>query len=198
MLTDVFLQLYDIGAVKFGTFTLKSGITSPFYIDLRECISFPHLLKNVSELIWKKVANLQFDRICGVPYTALPFASYLSIAYDKPMIMRRKESKEHGTKKIIEGVYSKGQICLIIEDLITSGSSIFETVEPIEQAGMQVSDIAVFLDREQGGRGRLEEKGYRLHSVATLTQMLDILHLNKRLDAATKQSTLEFSKRNSL
>lgn len=190
---DLVLKLYDIGAIKFGSFTLKSGIVSPFYIDLRETISFPGLLKTLSDSIWKQVSDLEFDRICGVPYTALPFASYLSVAHNKAMVMRRKEAKDYGTKKIIEGVFTPGHTCLIIEDLITSGASIFETIGPIEDVGMKVRDIAVFLDREQGGRQRLEEKGYQLHSVFTLSQIVDILHYYKRLDDATKQAILDFT-----
>lgn len=176
-MNDIVSKLYDIGAVKFGSFTLKSGIVSPIYIDLRESISFPSLLKAIAESMWKQVAHKQFDLLCGVPYTALPIASYLSIAYDRPMIMRRKEAKEHGTKKIIEGVFSPGSTCLIFEDLITSGASIFETIAPIEEAGMKVKDVVVFLDREQGGRQRLEEKGYNVHSVLTLSQMLNIINV---------------------
>ena len=180
MIETILLNLYDIGAIKFGNFTLKSGVSSPFYIDLREVVSFPSLLKNISETLWNKVSHLSFDRICGVPYTAIPFASCLSLLHDKPMVLRRKEAKEHGTKKIIEGVFQPGQTCLIIEDLITSGASIFETITPLEAAGMQVSDIAVFLDREQGGRQRLEEKGYHLHSVTTLTDMIHVLKKHSR------------------
>jgi orotate phosphoribosyltransferase len=198
MIKEILLQLYDIGAIKSGTFTLKSGITSPFYIDLRECISFPPLLKAVAESIWKLISPMQFDCLCGVPYTALPIASYLSIAYNTPMIMRRKEAKDHGTKKIIEGTISPGKTCLIIEDLITSGASIFETIAPIEDAGMQVRDVAVFLDREQGGRQRLAQKGYSMHAVVTLTQMLEILHQNGRINQETKSAILNFIKTNSL
>jgi uridine monophosphate synthetase len=176
MSDKLLLKLQEIGAIKFGNFTLKSGISSPLYIDLRETISFPPLLKEITEALWNKISELKFDRICGVPYTAIPFASCLSILHSKPMVMRRKEIKEHGTKKLIEGVFEPGHTCLIVEDLITSGASIFETIAPVEQAGMQVRDIVVFLDREQGGRQRLEEKGYRLHSVATMTQLLRTLN----------------------
>ena len=99
MIDKIILQLYDMGAIKFGKFTLKSGLSSPFYIDLRETVSFPLLLKEIAEALWSKIAHLQYDRICGVPYTAIPFASTLSILHEKPMVMRRKEAKEHGTKK---------------------------------------------------------------------------------------------------
>ena len=110
------------------------------------------------------------------------------------MVMRRKEQKNHGTKKLIEGVFSKGQVCVIFEDLITSGSSILETIEPLEEVGMVVRDIAIFLDREQGGRKRLEDKGYRVHSVVTISELLEILHAHQRLDSEAKDKILAYTR----
>lgn len=185
---DIVLKLHDIGAIKFGTFTLKSGITSPIYIDLRESISYPSLLQSISEAMWEKTAHKKYDRVCGVPYTALPMASYLSIKYQCPMVMRRKEAKDYGTKKIIEGVFEKNHNCLVLEDLITSGASIMETITPLEDAGMQVTDIVVFLDRQQGGQKKVEEKGYRLHSVVTMEQALKILQDHDRITSNTVES----------
>lgn len=175
---EIFFQLQEIGAVKFGSFILKSGLESPVYIDLRRIVSYPNLLKVIAESIWKKAENLSFDRICGVPYTALPIASCLSITHNIPMVLRRKEAKNYGTKQMVEGVFDAGQRCLVIEDLITSGSSIFETIATLEGAGMKVEDIIVFLDREQGGRQRLEDKGYRLHAVTTLSALFKTLNID--------------------
>jgi uridine monophosphate synthetase len=190
---DIVLTLYDIGAIKFGSFQLKSGIISPIYIDLRESISFPHLMKAIAESMWNKISDKTFDRVCGVPYTALPIASYLSIAYNVPMIMRRKEAKDYGTKKIVEGVYLPNHTCVIFEDLISSGASIFETIAPIEQAGMKVHDIVAFLDREQGGRQKIESQGYRFHSVVTLSHSLNILLENGRINHETREKIRQFT-----
>lgn len=174
-LKQVILQLYEIGAIKFGDFTLKSGMKSPFYIDLRETISYPSLLKSIADLMWEQVKESDFERVCGVPYTAIPIASYLSIKHQLPMLMRRKEIKEYGTKKIIEGSYSTGDRCLVIEDLVTSGASVLETIAPLEVLGVKVSDVVVFLDREQGGRETLKNNGYTLHAVVTISSLFKIL-----------------------
>lgn len=185
-------KLYEIGAIKFGTFTLKSGIESPIYIDLRLLISYPSLLKLSAEAIWKHLEPLQKDTLCGVPYTALPIATALSLSHDIPMLMRRKEAKNYGTKQLIEGVIKPKSRCVIIEDLITTGSSIFETIEPLENAGVVVKDVIVLLNREQGGRERLSEKGYTLHSVLSLPHVLEMLSAQKKISNETVSKVTDF------
>ncbi|MFN0064961.1 MAG: orotate phosphoribosyltransferase [Chlamydiales bacterium] len=181
-------ELFTIGAVKFGQFRLKSGVLSPIYIDLRLTVSSPKLLRMITKLIWEKVADKKFDYICGVPYTALPFATTLSLDQNIPMLMRRKEVKEHGTKKLIEGIYEEGKNCLVIEDLITSGKSVFETITPLEEVGLVVTDIVAFLDRQAGGRKNIEDKGYTIHTLITLSELLQVLCEENLIDQETVEA----------
>lgn len=165
-------SLRDIGAIKYGKFKLKSGIESPIYVDLRLVVSYPKILKEISDCLYEKMKALPCDCICGVPYTALPMATAVSIGHNIPMVMRRKEVKAHGLGKLIEGVFEPNTNCVVIEDIVTSGMSIFETITPLEEVGLKVKDIIVLVDREQGGRQKIEEKGYRLHSLFTLAELL--------------------------
>ncbi|MBP9695000.1 MAG: orotate phosphoribosyltransferase [Candidatus Magasanikbacteria bacterium] len=185
-------KLFDIGAVKFGEFKLKSGIMSPVYIDLRLLVSYPEILRGVAELLWQKIEPLSFDVICGVPYTALPIATAISLLNNKPMIMRRKEVKDYGTKKAIEGVFSVGQSCLILEDLVTSGMSVFETIEPLEHEGLKVKDIVVILDREQGGKNNIEGRGYSLQALFTMTELLSELLAAGKIDSEMHDKVKQF------
>ena len=172
------LALHDIRAVCLdGPYTLKSGLQSPIYLDLRALISFPSLLSSVCRLMADLLAPLTFDLICGVPYTALPIATLLSHSLHVPMIMRRKEVKAYGLRKAIEGVWDRDtpHRCLIVEDLVTSGLSVFETVQPIQEEGVEVRDVVVIIDREQGGRANIEQRGCRLHAVMTISEVVRVL-----------------------
>ena len=195
-LDQLILDLYDIEAIKFGEFELKSGLISPIYMDIRLIVSYPKILKSIAKIMWSKVCKIEFDIICGVPYTALPIATVMSTQNNKPMIMRRKEVKKYGTKKIIEGKFESKQTCLVVEDLVTSGSSIFETLEPIEDVGLIVKDIIILIDREQGGKNHIENKGYKLHSIAKISEILKVLKKYEKIDTNTFNKVNKFIKEN--
>ncbi|WP_313598669.1 orotidine-5'-phosphate decarboxylase [Epilithonimonas vandammei] len=172
---EFFLECYKLGIIKFGRFTLKSGIESPFYVDLRPLASDPKILKKLANYLLEMLPLDNFDIICGVPYAALPMATAMSLESYLPLIIKRKEAKSYGTKKLIEGIYEKGQNCLLVEDVITSGKSLVETIEEVENEGIKVSDIVVVLDRQQGGKEKLEEKGYKVHSLYNISEVVEIL-----------------------
>lgn len=172
---EFFLECYKLGIIKFGRFTLKSGIESPFYVDLRPLASDPKILKRLANYLLDMLPLDNFDLICGVPYAALPMATAMSLESYLPLIIKRKEAKEYGTKKMIEGIFQKGQNCLLVEDVITSGKSLLETIPEIENEGISVSDIVVVLDRQQGGIEMLENKGYRVHTLFTISEVCSIL-----------------------
>lgn len=172
---EFFLECYKLGIIKFGRFTLKSGIESPFYVDLRPLASDPKILKKLANYLLEMLPLDNFDIICGVPYAALPMATAMSLESYLPLIIKRKEAKSYGTKKLIEGIYEKGQNCLLVEDVITSGKSLVETIEEVENEGIKVSDIVVVLDRQQGGKEKLEAKGYTVHSLFNISEVVEIL-----------------------
>ena len=90
---DFLLKAYELGIIKFGNFTLKSGIESPFYVDLRPLASSPQLLKTLANNLLDLVEDVDYDLICGVPYAALPMATTMSLTSNIPLIIKRKENK---------------------------------------------------------------------------------------------------------
>lgn len=172
---QLFAKLHEIGCIKFGDFKLKSGIMSPVYVDFRVLVSHPGVLKMVAGKLVEMTNSLEFDRIAGLPYAGLPIAVAMSLEGGLPMIYPRKEAKDYGTARLIEGEYKQGEKVLVIDDVITDGTAKIEAIRPLTLAGLEVKDIAIILDREQGGREILRELGYRLHSLTTLSQALDSL-----------------------
>lgn len=165
--------LLAAGCVKFGEFTLKSGLKSPIYIDLRQLISHPRLLEQVAAAYLPILQQLSFDRLAALPYAAIPIATAISLAGNYPMIYPRKEVKDYGTRAEIEGEYHPGETVVVVDDLATTGGSKFEAIEKLTAVGLNVRDVVVLIDRQSGAKEALEAAGLRLHAVLTITQLLD-------------------------
>jgi uridine monophosphate synthetase len=138
--------------------------------------------------------RLSFDRIAAIPYAALPIGVALSLTLDRPMIYPRKEIKTYGTSRAIEGRFQPGEKVLVMDDLITQGDSKLEAIAPLKEAGLIVEDILVVIDRQQGGAEVLAERGYRLHSLLTMNEMIDILARHQAISTEQHTKVLEYLK----
>ncbi len=185
-------QLFDADCVKLGTFTLKSGLTSPIYIDLRLLVSYPSLLREAARAMSDLARALTFDRIAGIPYAGLPIGTALALEMDRPMIYPRKETKDYGTRRAIEGEFEPGETVLVVDDLITRGTSKIEAIKPLEEAGLVVRDVLVLIDREQGGAEDLAERGYRLHAVLRLPDILEALEASGCITAEQCTEVIDY------
>ena len=193
-LTTLADGLLEAGCIKFGNFTLKSGLQSPIYIDLRQIITYPKLLEQVGAAYLPLLKELKFDRIAGLPYAAIPIATAVSLQGNYPMIYPRKEVKTYGTKAEIEGEYHAGETVVVLDDLATTGGSKFEAIEKLTGVGLVVKDIVVLVDRQSGARESLAQAGYSMHAVLTIGQLLDYWEENGKVEREKITATREFLK----
>ena len=150
----IIIELREANCIKEGTFQLRNGEYSKYYFDMKNLISYPKLLSKIGDSLWNiinedlKKKNILFDnlKICGVPLGGLPISTYISTKHNIPMIMVRDKVKNYGTQKQIEGEYNNTDNCIIIEDVITTGGSVNETLE-ILKGKINVIGIGVILNR---------------------------------------------------
>ncbi|MFH2113828.1 MAG: orotidine-5'-phosphate decarboxylase, partial [Spirochaetota bacterium] len=166
--------LIETECFKTGSFTLKSGRISPFYIDLRRVISKPSLLDAVADAYAQLVSGLDFDRIAGIPAAALPLATAVSIKIGKPMIWPRMPVKAHGTGVRVEGAFKAGERVLLLDDLITTGTSKIEALEILRSEGLIVQDLAVLIERGRQGRVDMDAQGVRLAAFLDVRELFTL------------------------
>lgn len=182
-------DLFHLGCVRLGDFTLKSGAKSPIYIDLRRLIAYPQVMRTVAQAYLRVLNELDYDHLAGLPYAALPIASAISLLGEQSLIYPRKETKDYGTKAAVEGVFEAGDRAVIIDDLITTGGSKLEGIEKLTSHDLSVKDIVVLIDRSRDAGVELAEHGYQLHAVVTLKEL--ILHYRSQgLISSTQAATV--------
>jgi len=191
-------ELLSADCIKFGEFTLKSGLKSPIYIDLRRIISYPKLLEQIADAYLPVLRPLSFDRLAGLPYAAIPISTAISLAGDYPMIYPRKEVKTYGTKAEIEGDFNKGETIVVIDDLATTGGSKFEAIEKLSGVGLVVKDVVVLVDRQSGAKESLALAGYSMHAVLTIGQLLEYWEENGKVEKDKIEETRKFLERSNV
>lgn len=187
--------LNKIGALKFGAFKLTSGKISPYYVDLRIIPSFPDAFQKICNLqagfIREEIGLKNLDRIAGIPIAGIPFASLIAYNLKKPFLYIRKGVRLHGREKRIEGILTPGDRVLLIDDLITTGLSLTEAANAIEAEGGVTTDAVVLLDREEGGREKLDKNGIKLHAPLKISEVADRLYEIGAIDEAQLKTILK-------
>ena len=175
--------LYEKKIIRFGDFTLTSGTKSPYYIDLRLVPSFPHeyrkMIKGLQNLIAEEIGFENFHSLVSVPTGGLVVAASLATEIIKPLIYVRKQAKEHGTGKAVEGVTCQDMKLLMIEDVVTSGGSVINAIKSIKEEKMTVIDAYAVVDRMEGATQALQVEGVKLHSLLTINDITQSLFEQK-------------------
>ena len=181
--------LYEKKIIRFGDFTLASGKKSPYYIDLRLVPSFPHeyrkMIKGLQNLIANNVGFENFHSLVSVPTGGLVVAASLATEIVKPLIYVRKQAKEHGTGKAVEGVTCQDMKLLMIEDVVTSGGSVINAIKSIKEEKMIVKDAYAVVDRMEGATEALQDEGVKLHSLLTINDITQSLFEQKLITEDT-------------
>jgi orotate phosphoribosyltransferase len=173
-MSDMKESLARCGALLYGDFTLASGKKSKYYIDIKKAITDPKILEEVADEMAHIIERdgIEVDRIAGVVLGSVPLAVALSLRTGIQFIMVRKETKDHGTGKLIEGSLKEGMNVLVVEDVVTSAGSAAYAIDVLRQAGAKVGHVMSVVDREEGGREKLESMSVKLHSLVTATEVL--------------------------
>lgn len=180
MKVEICKILNRIGALKFGAFKLTSGKMSPYYIDLRIVPSFPDAFQKIcdftAKLVKSEIGTDNFERIVGVPVAGMPIASVVAFTLKKPFLYVRRGGRLHGRGRRIEGIIAPGNRVLLVDDLITTGLSFQKAAKSITAEGGVVNDAVVLIDRQEGGKKRLEKSGIKLHALFSVTEIVNTLH----------------------
>jgi orotate phosphoribosyltransferase len=165
-------------SVRRGSFVLASGQRSSYYIDCRLATMSAEGMTLIGRMGWAAIkrAGWQPAGVGGLTMGADPVAYAIAAASfqtDTPVdaFSVRKEVKDHGTGRTIEGNFQPGDTVVVVEDVITSGGSARKAVAALEEAGGTVLGILAVVDREEGGRGLLEEEGREVLVLTTATEL---------------------------
>jgi orotate phosphoribosyltransferase len=172
--------LNKIGALQFGAFKLTSGKISPYYIDLRIVPSFPDVFQKICDLyvsfVEDEIGVKSFERVAGIPVAGIPFTSIIAYELKKPFLYIRKGVPLHGRQRRIEGILAPGNRILLVDDLVTTGLSLTKAAKAITAEGGVVTDAVALIDRQEGGRQKLQKNGIKLHAVLDITEIANNLH----------------------
>ena len=175
--------LYKNDIIKFGNFTLASGKNSSYYIDLRLVASYPHqfrkMIKNLQNLIVKKTGLDNFDSLVSVPTGGLVIGSALAIETVKPLIYVRNKPKDYGAAKSIEGKTSAGMKVVMVDDVVTTGTSVLNGIKQLQEAEISISDLYVIINRLEGADKILDEVGVQIHQLTDILEITNVLFQEK-------------------
>jgi orotate phosphoribosyltransferase len=179
-LVEAFYRIHSFQWDPDKGFRLASGLISPYYVDCRALMAQPSARALVAELAWQRLNQLPIDCIGGLEIGAIAIATTISdYAYravprqEWRTFVVRKQPKDHGLGKLIEGVVKAGERALIVDDVLTSGGSLLKAVSAARGAGLVVHDALVIVDRkEQDGRARVEQEGVTVTSLITIDDLI--------------------------
>jgi uridine monophosphate synthetase len=203
-MTDVAFEvgsaLYSSGCLKFGSFRIKSGALSPYYVDLACLLSSPKDLCTVMDITADSIkrigASTRIDKLASIELKGALLLASISCRTGLPCTVIRKEEKTYGaTGRIAGAEIKRGEHILFFDDVVSEGLSKLEGIKPLEQLGAKVENIMVVVDREQGGRENLENAGYKVHALARISELVNSLHQSEHIPKRQADAVLNYIKK---
>ena len=185
-------DLHDSGCIRFGQFTLRSGVVSPVYIDLRRLAGHPAVMRRVAAAYAQVLGGLSFDHLGAVPYGAIGIGTAVALQMGSSLVWPRLQPKEHGTGASVEGMWSTGETVVLIDDVVTSGASAIEAAQGLRGAGLVVEELVVLIERDPAARRELAQAGIRLHPVTTLEALVADLTAVGAISTGDAEAAEEF------
>jgi orotate phosphoribosyltransferase len=191
--------LYQSGCLRFGSFRIKSGATSPYYIDLARVLSAPQQLDVIAEVAAEKIrqiaASENIDKLASIELKGALIVPSIAVKLNMPCVIVRKESKAYGVTGRTAGAdVAKGDNILFFDDVVSEGLSKIEGVKPLLELGANVKHMLVVVNREHGGKENLEKLGYQVHALAKITDIVASLSVNGHISKEEADSVLEYVK----
>ena len=178
--------LHQKEIIKFGEFTLASGKSSSYYVDLRLVPSYPHefrmMIKYLENQITEDIGLENFESIVSVPTGGLVIGSALAIETVKPLIYVRSKPKDYGTSKSVEGKIHDGMKVVMIDDVATTGGSVVNAIKSLTEVNVSIKDAYVIVDRMEGADEALAELGVKMHSILNILQIAEVLYEQKMIE----------------
>lgn len=184
------------GALKFGAFRIKSGVMSPYYIDLTWLLSSPQDLRCVVDAVVEKIRDVlshkMVDKLASIELKGALLLPSIANKLNLPCLVVRKEEKKYGvTGRIAGGAVEKGDRILFFDDVVSTAGSKLEGIKPLEELGGKVETVLVVVDREQGGREKLEGLGYEFHALATVSEIAEELLRSRYIEGDKAKQILD-------
>ncbi len=192
--------LYRSGCIKFGTFKIKSGAQSPYYIDMARLLSAPEEFRVITQLALDKIKTImvseRINKLASIELKGALIAPSIAVGLDLPCIIVRKEEKAYGVTGRIAGAdVNSGDNVLFFDDVISEGLSKVEGVKPLQELGANVKHLLVVVNREQGGKEKLEKIGYKVHALAKISEVVEALAKDNSISKAQGEAVLNYIKK---
>jgi orotate phosphoribosyltransferase len=192
--------LYRSGCIKFGSFKIKSGAQSPYYIDMAKLLAAPKELCIVADAAAEKIQSLmvtdRIDKLASIELKGALIVPSIACRVGLPCVIVRKEEKAYGVTGRTAGAdIAKGDSILFFDDVVSEGLSKVEGVKPLQEQGATVKHLLVVVNREQGGKENLEKLGYKVHALAKVSEIVASLFASKSISEAQANAVLEYIKK---